>query len=66
MTEDGAAERPVSFPPPESEGGWQILGTDEEVLRVAGMDPGRLAYAWDEQFLIGRIVDAIVSNGSAR
>jgi CubicO group peptidase (beta-lactamase class C family) len=31
-----------SFPPPESQGGWPILQTAEEIRDVAGMDPAKL------------------------
>lgn len=30
------------FPPPESQGGWRHLTTDDDVRRLAGMDPKRL------------------------
>lgn len=31
------------FPPPESQGGWRKLDRPEEIRRVAGMDPAKLA-----------------------
>ncbi len=31
------------FPPPESKGGWRTLGRDDEIRRLAGMDPEKLA-----------------------
>jgi CubicO group peptidase (beta-lactamase class C family) len=31
------------FPPPESQGGWRKLEAAEEIRRVAGMDPAKLA-----------------------
>ncbi|MHB1036558.1 MAG: serine hydrolase domain-containing protein [Pirellulales bacterium] len=31
------------FPPPESKGGWQTLDRPEEIRRLAGMDPEKLA-----------------------
>ena len=33
----------VYFPPPESQGGWRKLDEAEDIRRLAGMDPGRLA-----------------------
>jgi CubicO group peptidase (beta-lactamase class C family) len=35
------AATPV-FPPPESAGGWPVLGTAQEIREVASMDPGKL------------------------
>src|SRR4051794_11805731 len=35
------------FPPPDSEGGWRVARTAEEVWRVAGMDLGRLDRAFE-------------------
>jgi CubicO group peptidase (beta-lactamase class C family) len=43
---DAAATAPQSsvyFPPPESKGGWRKLATPEEIRRVGGMDPEKLA-----------------------
>lgn len=34
------------FPPPDAEGGWRTLKADEEVRRVAGLDPDKLEEAW--------------------
>ncbi len=31
------------FPPPESQGGWRQLDKPEEIRRLAGMDPAKLA-----------------------
>ena len=31
------------FPPPESQGGWRKLDGAEDIRRLAGMDPGKLA-----------------------
>jgi CubicO group peptidase (beta-lactamase class C family) len=33
----------VYFPPPESKGGWRKLERDDEIRRLAGMDPAKLA-----------------------
>lgn len=41
--EAAAADPGVHFPPPESQGGWRKLETTEEIRRLAGMDPDRLA-----------------------
>jgi CubicO group peptidase (beta-lactamase class C family) len=30
------------FPPPESQGGWRKLDKPQDILRIAGMDPGKL------------------------
>lgn len=34
---------PGYFPPPESQGGWRKLDRSEDIRRVAGMDPEKLA-----------------------
>lgn len=40
----GPAVEPADyFPPPESHGGWRTLETPDDLRRVAGMDPERLA-----------------------
>ncbi|MGH7957903.1 MAG: sulfatase-like hydrolase/transferase, partial [Opitutaceae bacterium] len=36
-------EKPCYFPPPESEGGWRKLDKPEDIRRLAGMDPEKLA-----------------------
>lgn len=36
-------ERAAYFPPSESQGGWRKLESDEEIRRVGGMDPQKLA-----------------------
>jgi CubicO group peptidase (beta-lactamase class C family) len=48
--QDGAATprpteaRPVDyFPPPESDGGWRKLNSDEEIRQFGGMEPAKLA-----------------------
>ena len=33
----------VYYPPPESQGGWRTLERPDDIRRLAGMDPGRLA-----------------------
>ena len=38
-----AAEASDYFPPPESQGGWRKLEKPEEVRRLAGVDPDKLA-----------------------
>ena len=38
-----ADDGPSYFPPPESKGGWRKLDKPEDVRRLAGMDPDRLA-----------------------
>ena len=44
------AKAPVYFPPPESQGGWRKLAQPEQIRRIAGMDPARLADV--EQWLL--------------
>ena len=39
----GAAQADSYFPPPESKGGWRKLATPEDVRRIGGMDPDKLA-----------------------
>ncbi len=34
---------PTYFPPPESRGGWRTLNQPEDIRRIAGMDPEKLA-----------------------
>ncbi len=41
LTTPKAAE--VYFPPPESKGGWRKLDQPDEIRRLAGMDPNKLA-----------------------
>ncbi|MCX8038166.1 MAG: serine hydrolase [Candidatus Sumerlaeia bacterium] len=43
-----ATQKDVYFPPPDSQGGWRILKTPDEIRRVAGMDVAKL----DEAFAI--------------
>jgi CubicO group peptidase (beta-lactamase class C family) len=38
-----ATPRTAYFPPPESQGGWRELDQPEEIRRLAGMDPDKLA-----------------------
>jgi len=38
-----AAEASDYFPPPESRGGWRKLENPEDVCRLAGVDPDKLA-----------------------
>ena len=40
-------ERQAYFPPPESAGGWRELKDPALVRKVGGMDPERLALAWE-------------------
>ena len=35
------------FPPPDSQGGWRALKDAAQVRKLAGMDPGKLDYAFD-------------------
>jgi CubicO group peptidase (beta-lactamase class C family) len=35
------------FPPPDSEGGWRVAKTPEEIRDKAGMDAAKLERAWD-------------------
>ncbi|MBE3109165.1 MAG: beta-lactamase family protein [Acidobacteria bacterium] len=42
-TGPGAATAAAYFPPPESKGGWRTLEKPENVRRLAGMDPYKLA-----------------------
>jgi len=44
-----SAETPVYYPPPESQGGWRYLATDEQVRQVAGMDAAKLELAREAQ-----------------
>src|SRR5687767_10352227 len=39
----GATTDENYFPPPESKGGWRTLATAEDVRRIGGMDPEKLA-----------------------
>lgn len=38
-----AANLPDYFPPPESQGGWRMLKSNDEIERIGGMDPQKLA-----------------------
>ena len=37
------SEESTYFPPPESEGGWRTLDKTDDIRRLAGMDPAKLA-----------------------
>jgi CubicO group peptidase (beta-lactamase class C family) len=42
------------YPPPESQGGWRCLTTDEQVRQVAGMNPAKLELVRQlQEFLFG-------------
>jgi CubicO group peptidase (beta-lactamase class C family) len=38
-----AAEPATYFPPPESQGGWRKLDSPDDIRRLAGLDPAKLA-----------------------
>ncbi len=42
-TPKSSRESATYFPPPESEGGWRKLDQPEDIRRLAGMDPDKLA-----------------------
>ncbi len=42
----------VYYPPPESAGGWRRCKTDEEVRKLAGMDPEKLGIVGRENFAL--------------
>jgi CubicO group peptidase (beta-lactamase class C family) len=49
-----SAETPIYYPPPESQGGWRYLTTDEQIRQMAGMDPEQLELVRQIQgFLFG-------------
>ena len=35
----GIADNAIYFPAPESQGGWRMLGSPEDVRNIGGMDP---------------------------
>ncbi len=39
----GATKQDGYFPPPESKGGWRKLPNDDDIRRIGGMDPAKLA-----------------------
>src|SRR5258708_39673719 len=39
----GAEQATAYFPPPELQGGWRKLDSDDEIRRLAGIDPTKLA-----------------------
>jgi len=41
--EKRAEDEASYFPPPESQGGWRVLERPEDIQRVGGMDPDKLA-----------------------
>ncbi len=42
---EAAAAHPASvyFPPPESQGGWRMVGNEDEIETIAGMDKAKIA-----------------------
>jgi len=45
------SETPVYYPPPESQGGWRYLSTDDQVRQMTGMDAAKLELAREAQEL---------------
>lgn len=47
----GATKQATYFPPPESKGGWRKLDNPDDIRKLAGMDPDKLAKLkeWLEQ-----------------
>ena len=37
-----AGEPPVYYPPPESQGGWRQVASDDEIESIGGMDPAKV------------------------
>jgi CubicO group peptidase (beta-lactamase class C family) len=56
---------PVTFPPPESKGGWRKLDKPEEIRALAGMDPDKLAElkAWLLQSDTRNFAAVVIRNG---
>jgi CubicO group peptidase (beta-lactamase class C family) len=46
------AHSPITYPPPESQGGWRCLEGDDAVRSVAGIDPTKLERVLEQQYLL--------------